>query len=68
MNENEMFQMILDKLENLEKGQVTMMRNIKQLDQKIDGVDQKLDRLTADAGQTLAILTETVDEELRKAK
>ena len=68
MNENEMFQMILDKLENLEKGQVTMMRNIKQLDQKIDGVDQKLDRRTADAGQTLAILTETVDEELRKAK
>ena len=68
MNENEMFQMILDKLENLEKGQVTMMRNIKQLDSKIDGVDQKLDRLTVDAGQTLAILTETVDEELRKAK
>lgn len=68
MNENEMFQMILDKLENLEKGQVTMMRNIKQLDSKIDVVDQKLDRLTVDAGQTLAILTETVDEEFRKAK
>lgn len=52
----------------LENGQMTMMRNIRQLDQKIDGVDKKLDRLTADAGQTLAILTETVDEEFRKAK
>lgn len=78
MNENEMLQTILNeiksmngeiksinrRLDTLEEGQKAIRRDVAR-------VDRKLDRLSADVGDTLVYVTENVDTEinqLRKAK
>lgn len=68
MDNNEMIQLLLDKLEILEKGQMTMLRCITQVDQKADRIEKKLDRLSGDVGQVLANITDNVGDELEELK
>lgn len=68
MDNNEMLQLLLDKLEILEKGQMTMLRCITQVDQKADRIEKKVDHLSDDVGQILVSITDSVGEELDNLK
>lgn len=68
MDNNEMLQLLLDKLETLEKGQMTMLRCIAQVDQKADRIENRLDTLISDVGQILATITDNVGDELEELK
>lgn len=75
MNESELMQAIMSKLESidgelkavnnrldtLEEGQKAIRRDVAR-------IDRKLDRLANDVGDTLAIIPETTDYELSKLR
>lgn len=78
MNENEMLQTILNEIKNI-NGEIksinrrldTLEEGQKAIRRDVARVDRKLDRLSADVGDTLVYVTENVDTEinqLRKAK
>lgn len=68
MDNNEMFNVLLDKLEILERGQMTLLRCITQVDQKADRIEKKVDQLTEDIGVVMAYVTDFVGDEFKKLK
>ena len=68
MEDNKILQAILDKLtemsdsiEDLKDGQKAIKRDVAR-------VERKIDRLSNDVGDTLAIITEATDNELSKLR
>ena len=82
MNDNEMLQVILNeiktmnrRLDTIEDGQKTMNRRLDSLEEgqktirrDIARVDRKIDRLSADVGDTLVYITDNVGSELEMLK
>lgn len=82
MNDNEMLQVILNeiktmsrRLDTIEDSQKTMNRRLDSLEEgqktirrDIARVDRKMDRLSADVGDTLVYITENVGSELEMLK
>ena len=82
MNDNEMLQVILNeiktmsrRLDTIEDGQKTMNRRLDNLEEgqktirrDIARVDRKIDRLSADVGDTLVYITDNVGSELEMLK
>ena len=72
---NEMMQMILDELKAIRSEQQTMNRRLDTLEEgqkairrDVARVDRKIDRLSADVGDTLVYVTDSVGSELEMLK
>jgi len=68
MEEIKMMQAILDKLNELTDSVEGLKDGQKAIKRDIARVERKIDRLSNDVGDTMAIITETTDYELTKLR
>lgn len=68
MDENKILQAILEKLNEMSDGIADLQDGQKAIKRDIARVERKIDRLSNDVGDTLAIITETTDYELSKIR
>jgi len=68
MDNNKMMQAILDKLNELTDSVEGLKDGQKAIKRDIARVERKIDRLSNDVGDTMAIITETTDYELAKLR
>ena len=68
MDNNKMMQAILDKLNELTDSVEGLKDGQKAIKRDIARVERKIDRLSNDVGDTMAIITETTDYELTKLR
>ena len=68
MDNNKMMQAILEKLNELTDSVEELKDGQKAIKRDIARVERKIDRLSNDIGDTMAIITETTDYELSKLR
>ena len=68
MEDNKLLQAILEKLNEMSDSIEELKDGQKAIKRDVARVERKIDRLSNDIGDTLAIITETTDYELSKLR
>lgn len=68
MEDNKILQAILDKLTEMSDSVEDLKDGQKAIKRDVARVERKIDRLSNDVGDTLAIITEATDNELSKLR
>lgn len=68
MEDNKLLQAILEKLNEMSDSIEELKDGQKAIKRDVARVERKIDRLSNDVGDTLAIITETTDYELSKLR